>query len=82
MADEEESVAEISTLATLRLCPRLRLAFDPSPLNQFMRHYFASNPIADLVREILADSVALADAGQLEAMFFFVRLPSAFPHTV
>ena len=34
-------------------------------------------------REILADSVALADAGQLEAMFFFVRLPSsAFPHTV
>ena len=28
-------------------------------------------------REILADSVALADAGQLEAMFFFVRLPSS-----
>ena len=34
-------------------------------------------------REILADSVALADAGQLEAMFFFVRLPSsASAHTV
>ena len=31
-------------------------------------------------REILADSVALADAGQLEAMFFFVRLPSTFFH--